>query len=537
MANAYIGLGVAKGAEQAAEFQRNRPMRELRLQEAKARAASSELQLAEMRAGAPVRQSQRDLELEANKQQLRTLQAQQAREVTFQGFKQYNADPNVKHLNNALKALKTNPVSGKAYQNVTRLDEVTRTAQSEQLLRQAGIQDIDGFFSTPEIKQGYVLATGADGNQSLVNLDRMYAATGYTQYATQQELETMANRARTEQLAKYGVTYGEMSSLERTARSIQQETGMTYAEALKFVQGSQQRHGSSMIERTADMLQEQDTSLSRVDALQKATEILKPGAGTELEREAKRIQKESGGSYEDALAKAKINLQKKTTSEKELGAADSVRTQLEEANFWNLDLADSKVRRQIGPKIAALEKLTDKSLTTEDKRVARNMRELIELGDIAGEELSPQHTGILDNMLNKFKKYVSDNVEVTKGTAAYETFRNSIRHALYGATLSQGEIAAFNSAAGTLGQQAGPVLQQLVTQLHTVKSQLKSIYDMNEPMIAEYYVGSNLEDIDRVIEQIDARINMISRPTDRPTIKDVRQTMENKSLDEIFQGL
>jgi hypothetical protein len=157
--------------------------------------------------------------------------------------------------------------------------------------------------------------------------------------------------------------------------------------------------------------------------------------------------------------------------------------------------------------ISPLEDLRNFKLSTEDKRTVRNLRDLTALGNKAGTELTPDETGLIDSTLNNFKKYVFDEVGGKKATSSYETFRNIFRNALYGASLTQAEITAFNKASGTLGQQFQPVIAQLQVQMETIKSNLESIRDLNDPDIAHYYTGQSIEEIDNAIMAIEERLN------------------------------
>ena len=94
-------------------------------------------------------------------------------------------------------------------------------------------------------------------------------------------------------------------------------------------------------------------------------------------------------------------------------------------------------------------------------------------------------------------------------TASYETFRNIFRNALYGASLTEAEIKAFNKAAGTLGQKLSPILTQLQIQMKTVKNNLETVRDTNDPNIAHYYLGKPIEEIDNAVAAIDQRLGSL----------------------------
>jgi hypothetical protein len=241
-------------------------------------------------------------------------------------------------------------------------------------------------------------------------------------------------------------------------------------------------------------------------------------SGSTVERVAEDLRaKDPTLTLEQSLKDATKLTESRTSDQKNLGSADLVRSDIDKTvggDFFSADMNDPKLRRIAGPKITELEKYTGRELSQEDKRVARQMRSLISLGGSAGSNLSDEETGILDNTLVNLKKYISDEVDDgTEGIAAYETFRNSLRNALYGASLTASEITAFNNAAGSLKQKTGPVLKQLRTQMSDVRSQLQSIYDFNDEYVAHYYLGRSREDIDKTIEALDSRIKYFENYT------------------------
>ncbi len=180
---------------------------------------------------------------------------------------------------------------------------------------------------------------------------------------------------------------------------------------------------------------------------------------------------------------------------------------------------------------------TGTKFSESDKKVIRQMRSLVALGNEAGSEITDKEAGIFDSMLNKMRHYITNNVEGIDGRATYETFRNTFRHMLYGSALSAAEISAFNNAVGTLGQQAGPVLAQLNTQMRDIKSQLLSVYDLNDEYVSYFYLGKTLDEVQQSIDMIDDRVEMISSTGEAKslTIDDVRKKDPNRpSLDSIF---
>lgn len=542
MPSAQEWAGISQGLANVSQQMQTKPLRDARLAEAQSKQTLAEEQLTDYQGRAPLRKSQESLELEQTRQQLKSMQANGLKQGSFSAFDRYEADKDVKHLNNWLGDAKRTNIGARLHQDVVRLDKLTRTPQTETMLRQAGIQDIDGFFENPDENGNFVVATGPDGKQSLKNMDNVYKAMGYTQYADKQVIDKLTLRSQRQQLEQSGMLYKDMTAMERSARMVQKSMGIPYHEALEMVRKGTSKTGSSALERIAQRLQEDNPDMSWPVAMEEASMMMRVGGGSALERETKRIMDANPDmKREDAMIQAKKAVQPATSAQRNIQEAKDVRTALIKQGIYTKDLTNRQTRREMGPLIADLEKLMGVELDAEEKRTVRNMRELTMLGGKAGEALGPEETGVLDNMFNKFKRYVSDNVPSTVATAAYETFRNSMRHALYGSALSQAEINAFNSAAGTLGQQAGPVLQQLATQMHTIKSQLQSVYDMNDEMVAEYRLGASLEDIDKALEQMDVRISMITQQSGKRVSKKELKTAvppgERQSLDDIFGGV
>lgn len=546
MANAYIGQGIASGAARVQDYIIQKPERDARRAEALNRQKESELRLQEYQDNAPLRGAQNDLALEQAKTELRGLQTNNLQESTFGAFTRYEGDGDARHLNNFLSKAKQNPIGNNLYSTWSRWDAVPDTEEGRAMLKQAGIKDPEAFFAAPPDERPYnfVLGTHADGKQQLLDMDKIYAASGFTTQMQKNNLETLQRRKLYQQLEQAGVPYSQMAQTERLAHTIAKEENLPLSEAYKLVttQGSTNR--GSMLERTAQKLMEENPELSWMDAMEKARDLTSRAQGSELERETERVMEEQGISYDEAQPIAKKNLEKPTSAQKDLGAADAVRDQLDEmagGDFFSADLNDRTTRRKMGRRISELEKLTGQSLTTEDKRLAREVRELTQLGGDAGEALTPEATGIIDNWLGNVKKYVSDNVDNVEAKASYETFRNTLRNALYGATLTDGEIKAFNAAVGSLGQQAGPVLAQLRTQMGQLRTRLQSIYDFNDEYVAQYYLGTSLDDMDKALSEMDKRIDLMSgRGTPQAAITpdnaiDIQD--RKKAMDELFGDL
>ena len=541
MASAQQWAGVAEGLSRTQDYIRQLPEQKARRAEAQAKQGLAEEQLKDYRADTPTRRTQAELDLAQARADLRTANTANLKATTFDTFRRYDVDGDTRHLNTFLADAKKNPAGKNMWSHWVRFDPLTRNAETEAMLGQAGIADADAFFAKPELVKSKVLGTDQSGKRVLLDMNKLYAATGYTQHMTKLELEEMQQRAKIESLMRGG------QSVESTMiAKIAKEEGITTLEAyekyqqLKGVQSAE----SSVINKIA-----KEENLSTLEAFERYQQIKgsTKTTGTKVERVADDLMTEDPSlSRPEAIKQATMLTESRTATAKDLESAQTVRDSIDElsgGDFFSADLSDPAVRRKVGPKITELEGYTDKKLTTEDKRTIRQLRSLTALGGKAGGAITDAEAGPIDSMLRSVKKYVSNEIPGTAGTAAYETFRNVFRNALYGASLTSSETAAFTAAAGSLKQQTGPVLQQLLVQLEDVKEQLTSVYDMNDEYVAQYYIGRSREEIDEVVAALDERVEFFKSFTANEVRADEMRVSpkplppgERPSLDSIFGG-
>lgn len=216
---------------------------------------------------------------------------------------------------------------------------------------------------------------------------------------------------------------------------------------------------------------------------------------------------------------------------KELKAAEGYTKRLladfggEEA-FFQTDFNDPKNYRKAAHNITAIEKLEGHEFTNQEKKELNDIRSLIAVSD-PSIDLTQEETGLFDNLMTGLKEFVSDEVSGTAARSSYNTFRNSVRHALYGAALTEAEIKSFNEAFGTLGQQLGPVLSKFKTSLTQVKAKLNSIARMKNPYSAYARLGVDQDQISNIISALDERIKLIDKST-----KPIKEQLEGEEGDK-----
>jgi len=514
MLSAQVWSGVAQGLGQVSKDLSQADLKAAQLSEAKAKQQKAQLELKEFNSNAPTRERTSELELQQLEAETKSLNRASLNTATISAMDRYNVDGNVKHLNTWLRDSKKNPVGANIYGEVARYDALTKTDTNDKLLRQAGYNP-DDIYSDKESVNDFIVVTQNNGNQLLLPKEQMFAATRYTDYLDDKQLKKMEAKARIGQMLRSGQSRKTVNMKERVVQDLV-DTGKaaTIAEAYQMLlemEKSSNGKGtlSSNEERAVNSIME-EKNVGYVEALDIYYSTKRQGTGTTNESRfiTEYLDNNPEASYEQAAAEYR-NITK-TTTQKEVGDVKELRQGLDEMGWLTMSQKDmdpvqrSRVYRDY---ISPLEDLRNFKLSTEDKRTVRQLRELTALGGTAGTELTPEETGLLDSTINNFKKYMFNEVGGKKATASYETFRNLFRNSLYGSALTDNEIKAFNKAAGTLGQQFQPVMAQLKVQMNTIKDNLESIRDLNDPDIAHYYTGKSIEEIDQAIMAMEERMN------------------------------
>lgn len=527
---ASFGAGLATGAEQA-------PFRTARLREAQARAKMSEEQLQTYQQDAPVRDAARDTEVAALTAQLYQTNSALAKQQTYDSFTRYNADGDPKHLNQWLEQSKSNPVAKNLTSDMARMDRLSRTPETEKLVRAAGITDIDGFFSDPNLTKNFVVGTMANGGQQLVDMNRMYAVTGYAQQVTDKQLQDLTKNAAVIGQLRQGANLRGIQADSAIVSQVAEATGMGRADVYKMLQPdpvagldyvpktarASSGGGGSAIERIAAQLRQADPEMTLRDSLQQAVALTSrqrggQGGGTNESRFIQDYQANNpDATYEEALAAYRTTgKDKRTAPQKNIEYAEQAATELDEAfggDFLNADLNNltPEQTRVVNKNINRIEQVGGLELSAEEKKNARAIRKLINTAGTAATKLTDDQTGLIDSTLRQVKSYVSNNVPGKDGTIAYENLRALGRNALFGSQVSSADYKAFNKAVASLGEQTGPVLASMKQQLQLMRDDIAAAADLGDPYVAKVRYGTTLEGLDKIVNGLDERIDLISR--------------------------
>lgn len=501
---ANASAGIARAAQMYAEM----PLAQARMSEALMRQERAAMELQEYRTQAPVRQQQQDLVMAQLQDQLKQLQATNARNTTFEALDRFGVDYDVKHLNSMLTNMKNNPVAETIWGQVSTFEPLYRSDENTELLKSMGIEDVDGVYDNPEWSKQFVKAIGNNGDRAIRNIEDLRALTGYNRFDHNRTMEEKERDARLLVLLKQGQSTSQISLRDRVVQDLVrtgQATGIPDAYGMLLeLEGANKPRGSSAQERmiAARMESTGETWAEAYEAL-----YMRKGESNEQAYIREAMETNPNMTYEDAASQYK-NLGR-TSTQKHLYDIAGIREELRNQKWLETDSStmDPQARQQVYTDlIAPLEDLRNIKFTTEEKREMRKLRQLSALGAKAGEQLTEEETGLLDSAMFGLKRYMTDDIGGQQGVTAYETFRNLFRHDLYGTALTGAEIGAFNKSLGGLGQKLNPVLEQLRTQMESIKGNLESIRDTNDPDIAHYYLGMPIEDIDAAIERIEHRL-------------------------------
>ncbi len=548
----YIASGVAQGIGQHIQ---GRDVRQAQRETAKSQQELAGLQLEEFKATAPVRQSEAELRAAQAQQAAYTANSQLLGQQTYDSINRYEVDKDPRHFNTFLEGAKRNPMGAKLYGNIVRVDKLSsgpRSTEVDNLLRQAGYNPED-VYASPEIQEDLLLSTNPDGSYSLMDVDRFKAATGYQKYATDVNLAQQEKKARIKQMMRSGQSHKQASQLERVADMLKTENKeLTTVEALKQARNLVDKTGSTADERMIQqIMDEQDIPLE--DAMSQYYQTKNQSKGqTNESRFIDEYTRDNPGETRTQASEAYAN-RAKTATDKNVDSADDIRDSLDEMNY--LDTPESELtatqRSQVNRKVQNLIKFGGVDISGEEKKTLRNLKQLTEFGYNAG-EITSEETGVLDKMFNNVKAYMSDEIGGKEATSAYESLRNVLRHELFGATVPEGEMEAFNAAIGTLGQQTGPVLTKLRTQLGGMRAKLAAIRDMNDQYVIKHMTGMTQDKLDDIIDNLDNRINSFKRMQGvavkeadpgykvrktTATTTPVEPGAPKPSLDDIFGGL
>jgi len=397
-----------------------------------------------------------DLKFEIMSEELRTTRSALDKETSFQAYKPYLKTGDPRFLNdlfrNNPRIRKAEAAGGPEIVSFQKIDLVNDKILIDQAI-QRGIIDPDLFAEEESVKR-YIKTTNSAGQTEIIDLLPAFTATGLFERLEDAELTKL------ERKVKIRKTEADITNILRGSKVAGANTTQAFQTAVAL----------------SEMTDEQ-----RQVVISAAT-----------------VGREAG-----LIPSAKA--QRPRVFERKAGATAEIRDQLDQ-----LDPKDPKQRRKgsiLVSEMIAIDKQLAISSANEKRIIALN--KLVSLGNIASTELKAKSTGFIDSAFINVRKYFSDNVGGLKGRTAYGAYRNVIRHVLFGTALTKVEIQSFREAFGDLKQQLGPVLEQFKVSLQTLRSDIDTVLNLEDPDVVKFRVGTSVEDVDNLISGIDSRLNAI----------------------------
>lgn len=480
-------------------------------------AEQSRQALAKMQATRPTQQDLAAMselqsqELEQALNSARIANQQLAGQFTYSALDRFNADGDLRHLNNMLEQLRRNPAS----QNLPGFSDIVSFQHfgpgDEALLEPYGLT-LENMQENPELGEFLIKAITNTGEQRVLPTDALFASTGYSNYATDRELQRQRARAETFWRTQ-GRNNANTTARERHAARIAASKRPEFYDEGDWVDGNPE-YDMAYLE-ALNQLSERTFAGTADERLAQEAAMLHPaGEGVEdwgpgnpeydriYNAERERIRSEN----------------RETSTQRNVAGAEQAKETItniareNQENFFDINFQDNLSKRlEYEPYVQRIMALGNLDFSNEERRTASYVRELISLGETSG-ELTDRETGIIDRMFNTVRRYVTDNSsEGDALTSAYSSFRNTVRNAMFGSTLTAAEIRAHNEAFGNLGQQTAPVLRQFRTGLTQLRDRLDSLVNLNDSYVSHFYLGADVDKLQRVIDSIDERVELLDR--------------------------
>jgi len=462
----------------------------------KLRASQRESQLADLDQQNSLREDKGNVaaqEIEILRQENNSIMAGNAQQTSFNAFDRFTGDYDVRHLNTMLTDIKKNPKGKDLFGGILRVDKLTQA--DNELLQRMGL-DPEYVFANPQLANGIVVATRADGTKTIEDMGEIFKMTGYTRYASQRERTRQREVAEIQAMKR---DYGYSTATERQAHRVAISKGTEFG--------------------TDEYQQAYNTAYTALTARDST-------GGTKDEREAARVVEDEGFATGTPEYDARYNevyqgivaRDRQTSRSRDLDETEQAKVTINERvdqtegvdSFFDVDFGKRENRLKYEDEIRRIERLGASEMSTQDKKDISYIKQLIAVGN-QGADLGEAETGFIDRFSRGIKNYVTDNVEGTDATSAYAAYRNIIRNALYGSALTASEIKAFNQQFGNLGQQAGPVLQQFRTAMMQVKAKLESLYATNDSYVTHFRMGVDQEELGQIVDALDERIEFFRR--------------------------
>lgn len=432
--------------------------------------------------------------------------AAQAQQLVYRSFDRFSSDGNPSHLNQALKDLQQYEVGTNMFQDVTSIRKIS--PDDAEHLETLGL-DYSAFEETPDLHKHFIIGNMTDGSTTMMPTEALYGGTRYTKYRTDEALAEARERSEIYRNYRDRSAMGNTAN-ERMARNAVLAKYPNLNEDSQEFRAFFAEEYQNLTARNENLTQDEQEARNRT-VLREPASLEEGQVWDENHPDWDKVYQEE---FDSIVAR-----DRETAAQREQANVREIKGTIEEraagpegdGSFFEIDFSDRTNRLRYEQDIQDIMRLGKMDFDVSARKQIGYIHDLTQLGDEAS-ELTTEQTGLVDRLVRGVKNYVNeegaDDINVT---AAYSAYRNTIRHALFGSVLTEGEIKSFNEQFGTLGQKAGPVLTQFKVGLEQVKSQLEGMMNLGDSYVSHFYLGKDEREITRIIDALDERIEAIGR--------------------------
>lgn len=186
-----------------------------------------------------------------------------------------------------------------------------------------------------------------------------------------------------------------------------------------------------------------------------------------------------------------------------LTIAQDANDEWDSLGFQDIDVQElhkSSKARQLVERIE-----TGLGMSSSDKVALRELSEVTSLAPLAV-GMTKSQTGKWDKFVANASEFLSDKSHNAEAKMAYQALMNKVQNTLYGATLTDGEIALFKQAYGNIDHGHGKVLSGLSVALTQTRAKLETILSFNNPAVVKFRTGKSVEELTAAMDVLDVKI-------------------------------
>jgi len=411
-----------------------------------------ELQLQQMRA-----------QLEQQTAQAQAVTKELDKRSTFDAFDKFTADKETRHLNSLLKNPRIKDMLG----NIVSIDKLNPAdIEDQRMLSQEIGRDISlafdqGAIDTEALRARVLKLTDQEGNKKLVDMQQIYAMTGYANELDSRKQATL------------------MQGLELAAKQANiNKTNAEAGKAERWMPGQGANGNGTAMTANA----------KAVDA---ARDRLKMGAPEQGDRALVEMHGENIAG--NTAGKQSMLDTEEETLYSTFGGEES---------FYSTQFTPGTVAYRTAERsVRKLEAASGVKLTNKQIETVGNIRKTIAAATSA-KGLTNADVGLVDNTLKQFGAYVSNDAVGTEARSAWAGIRNQLLHAFAGSAMNEGELARWGEQFGNLNQQGGHILTTLASSLDQLGGELDALRLALPEASFHVRLGTDVEQLNTIITNV-----------------------------------